>query len=119
LYARAEYINHAFQSLVSLLVEQHENPVSSNQEKLEPSIQELIQKKRESSIQELMLLSPEGRRHIMDQFFQRNENVDKSSKGTEHHVAVDIKACAPNSAPASPLIRRGPVKLPSRAIAKV
>jgi hypothetical protein len=102
-----------------LLVEQHENTASSNQEERGPSIQELIKKKRESSIQELFLLSPEGRRHIMDQFSQQNGNVDESSKGTAHHVAVDIKACAPNSAPASPLIRRGPVKLPSRAIAKV
>jgi len=147
--------------LVSLLVEQHENP-----------------KKRASSIQELIMFSPDESHHIMDQFSQQND-VNKSSKGTEHHVAVDINACArksqpvfetdvhesekspimlpppppllmlnlptihhegpsetstlsksiehnsldttesESSVPASPLIRRGPVKLPSRAIAKV
>ena len=162
LYAHAEFINAAFQSLVSLLVEEHENP-----------------KQRASSIQELILLSPnDDNHHIMDRFSQPNESVIKSSKGTEEHVAVDISACARNSqtahesetsstmlpppppqlmlnlptihhqvtqetstlpnsieldslpanttgsyahanTPAAPSTRRGPVKLPSRAIAKV
>ena len=148
LYARAEFINDAFQSLVSLLVEQHENP-----------------SKRASSIQELVFVSLDEDHQMIDQISQRTKHKQKSSQkdDLQQHIlnddghssahpshvsssnstfhqeypipastqsmetAVDMREIAPavarqlsdKAADVATSLRRGPVKLPSRAIAKV
>ncbi len=139
LYARAEFINDAFQSLVSLMVEQHENHASS--------------------IQELILLSLEEDHQIIDQISQRKEHTQKNSQRYDiqqhmHSTTMSSHVPLPNlihqfnigaacnqsietavnmreitrgyahqqcdeAVEVATSLRRGPVKLPSRAIAKV